>query len=208
MWLSRLSSGVPSNTIEYQRAYRQAHQEEEKRRAKTTYEKNRDKILASAKEKYRLHREERLAYQRQYDKKNAAVLRKKQTVYQRERHRSDPDFRLAHNLRRSLAHYIHGKRSTPAAKLLGCSWSEFRQSLESRFVEGMNWDNYGTYWHIDHEIPITRWNLSDPAQLAACWHHTNLRPLLAELNVREKARLEIDFSAEIERRANLFRGAM
>jgi hypothetical protein len=28
--------------------------------------------------------------------------------------------------------------------------------FESKFIDGMNWDNYGTYWEIDHIIPVLK----------------------------------------------------
>ena len=33
------------------------------------------------------------------------------------------------------------KRSTSVFALVGCSPAEFRQHIESQFVEGMTWDN-------------------------------------------------------------------
>jgi hypothetical protein len=28
--------------------------------------------------------------------------------------------------------------------------------FELKFIDGMNWDNYGTYWEIDHIIPVLK----------------------------------------------------
>ena len=63
-------------------------------------------------------------------------------------------------------------------ELLGCSIKELRVYIESKFKEGMSWDNYGRYgWHIDHIRPCSSFNLSDPVQQRECFHHTNLQPL-------------------------------
>ena len=42
----------------------------------------------------------------------------------------------------------------------------------------MSWDNHSFKgWHIDHIKPIASFDLSDPEQLKACCHYTNMQPL-------------------------------
>jgi hypothetical protein len=41
----------------------------------------------------------------------------------------------------------------------------------------MNWDNYGSYWDIDHIKPCTLFNLSDPEQQKMCFNYQNTQPL-------------------------------
>ena len=53
-------------------------------------------------------------------------------------------------------------------KFLGCSKEFFIKYLESQFTPEMNWDNYGTYWEIDHIHPLSK---------GGAFHYTNTQPL-------------------------------
>ena len=46
----------------------------------------------------------------------------------------------------------------------------------------MTWDNYGK-WHVDHIIPVSRFDLTDPEQQKICFHFTNLQPLWGGENI-------------------------
>jgi hypothetical protein len=43
----------------------------------------------------------------------------------------------------------------------------------------MNWENYGSYWHLDHVTPLS-WFKED--ELNKAWTLSNLQPLKAILN--------------------------
>lgn len=49
----------------------------------------------------------------------------------------------------------------------------------------MSWENYGSYWHVDHKIPCAKYDLTDPNQQKACFHFSNLQPLEASENIRK-----------------------
>lgn len=48
----------------------------------------------------------------------------------------------------------------PKDVLFGCDVKTYKTIIESKFLNGMNWDNYGTVWQIDHIIPLA---YSNPA---------------------------------------------
>ena len=54
--------------------------------------------------------------------------------------------------------------------ILGCSYEEFKQYLESQFTEGMTWENKGE-WHMDHIYPISL--ATDEDHMIKLNHYTN-----------------------------------
>jgi hypothetical protein len=56
----------------------------------------------------------------------------------------------------------------------------------------MTLDNYGQYWHIDHVVPCSLFNLQDKKQLKICFHWTNLQPLEAKANLSKNNSLDMD----------------
>ena len=61
---------------------------------------------------------------------------------------------------------------------------ELKQHIESQFTSEMTWDNYGTYWEIDHIIPQNTFNFTSEKDIEfkMCWSLPNLRPLEKSLN--------------------------
>ena len=70
--------------------------------------------------------------------------------------------------------YNHLKR--PSIKYLGCELEEYYSFLESRFVDGMSWLNYGE-WEIDHIIPLSHFNFKKRADRYTCFNFRNTQPL-------------------------------
>ena len=95
--------------------------------------------------------------------------------------RQDSDIaRITHNLRTRLTKAVTRARATKhkgTLDLIGCSVSELHAHISSLFVGSMSWDNYGSFWHIDHIKPLAAFDLHNPAELAASMHFSNLQPL-------------------------------
>ncbi len=108
--------------------------------------------------------------------------------YMRERVKVDKGFLI---LQRCRARVRSALRSQGAIKhrktlrLLGCDTGHLKRHLESLWLLGMCWENYGE-WHIDHIRPCASFDLLDPAQQRACFHWSNLQPLWAMDNFQKK----------------------
>ena len=64
---------------------------------------------------------------------------------------------------------------------------DLKEHIENQFDEHMSWDNYGTYWNIDHIIPqaaLVYDSLTHP-NFQKCWALDNLRPLNRTENSRK-----------------------
>jgi len=114
----------------------------------------------------------------------------KQAVYRKRSYQkrvSTLNGRLEKNLRARLFFALNGKKKTEATiDLLGCSVTQLKQHIASKFKKGMSWDNYGyKTWHIDHIRPCDSFDLSDEQQQKECFHYTNLQPLWAKENIRK-----------------------
>ena len=65
---------------------------------------------------------------------------------------------------------------------LGCSMKEYLEHLESTWFEGCTWDNYGTYWEIDHIIPRTAFEYKQEQDMYVAFHYKNTRALCPREN--------------------------
>jgi len=97
--------------------------------------------------------------------------------------------RLSESVRRRLKKYLKIKNITKKNKtfdIVGCTPQELLEYIESKFTNGMSWDNYGFYgWHIDHIIPLSSANNEE--ELYKLCHYTNLQPLWAKDNLTKWA---------------------
>jgi len=137
----------------------------------------------------RLDRKDKeLEKRRVYKKKNVCKINKNQ----KDREKIDILFKLKRRLRHRLYSAVKNNQKTGSAiKDLGCSIEELRNYLESKWQEGMTWENYGRDgWHIDHKIPLASFDLSDSEQFAKACHYTNLQPLWAKDNLTKGDKYE------------------
>lgn len=68
------------------------------------------------------------------------------------------------------------KKKTNFNHLVGCTNKDLFEYIESKFTNGMNWENR-TLWEIDHIKPCSRFNLLDHKEQIRCFHYTNLQPI-------------------------------
>lgn len=133
--------------------------------------------------------EKAIIFKKWYEKNKHEYI-KRVTKKRDERLKTDLNFKLRFRCNARLRTAIraqNGKKANSTIDLLGCSPIELRQHLEKQFDNKMNWDNYGTYWHIDHIRPCASFDLTKPEEQKKCFHYTNLQPLEATANIKKGA---------------------
>ena len=104
------------------------------------------------------------------------------------RRRIDPIYRIIEGFRSRLCSIIKSKEER-TKDLIGCSPLQLRSHIESQFKKGMSWENYGSYWHVDHIIPVSAFDHTSRKQRQQCWHWTNLQPLEAKENLMKNKKI-------------------
>ena len=162
---------------EYNQKYWENNRETLRVQNETYRESNVQTIQAQRKE-YRARREVKTHIQ----EKNREYLPKRKLDIQHRR-RTDIHFRISECLR---AHLHRALKSTSGhSRVLGCSPEQLHCWLEYQFEPEMTWANYGTRWHIDHILPISKFDFTRASDVKICFSWTNLQPLWAGEN-REK----------------------
>jgi len=99
-----------------------------------------------------------------------------------------PEFKIPRALRHRLWHFAKGFKYTSMRHIVGCTRVQLVKHLERQFLRGMTMDNYGK-WEIDHIIPCTMYDLTNPVHQAQCFHFTNLQPMWKADNIRKGNKL-------------------
>jgi len=157
---------------------------------------NREHIIES-KKKWRLeNRDHRKKYQQEWYFKNIEQIKeyneknkKHRNKYERERRRSDPNFRLQANMRSAMSNALKGThKSQSTMDIIGCSVEELFQHLENceKWEPWMTRENYGK-WDVDHIEALSNWNTNCPLQFALCWDKSNLQPMEHIANIKKGA---------------------
>jgi hypothetical protein len=126
------------------------------------------------------------------EKRRTPEWRAKKNAYQRKVRQERPEYRirgqLGGQLNTLLARHVQSGafRGKSFVERFGYAPEELRVHLERQFTKRMSWQNYGTYWEIDHTVPCRLFKL--PEETRACFALTNLRPLPKVENRRKQGR--------------------
>lgn len=147
---------------------------------------NKEKRNSNIVEWRKKHREQQQIW-RNNNKDKVSKSKNKWKVNRRKR---DPIFRLKESLCARLRLALRGKnKSANTLKLIGCSIEYLKSHLESKFYGKMSWENYGSYWHIDHIRPCSSFDLSKKEEQEKCFHYSNLQPLTAKDNLKKGSKV-------------------
>lgn len=142
-------------------------------RVRQYYLTHKEKRREQSKRYNATHKEERRALAKAYrDRCNYLAC---------ERKKNDIGFKLKCNLRNRLWQALKLNNAVKQSRFdeyLGCSLEFFKRYLETKFKDGMNWDNYGRKgWHVDHIVPCAKFDLSKKEDQLKAFNYANLQPL-------------------------------
>lgn len=102
-------------------------------------------------------------------------------------------YSLKQKISQSIRRCIHSDKNMSSLKYVDYTSKDLKEHLELLFQEGMDWNNYGTVWEIDHIRPLASYNFynEDGSVNFECLKEANslnnLQPLFKEENIRKSS---------------------
>lgn len=183
--LKSSKDGLRYDCKECRKKYRESSKEHITKKNKEHYEANKEDILAKNRQ-YRINNKEAIFLQKQeYRARNQEHIKKKNREYLPKRkvqiklrRKVDKGFQLTQLLRTRMHKALKDNvNSKTVVSHMNCSIDNLREWLEFQFDDEMNWNNLGTYWEVDHILPIAQFDLSRKENQEICFNWTNLQPL-------------------------------
>ncbi len=178
--------------------YRKYSKEIRKIYDKNRYKNNREEIIKKSLLYYKNNKENILQKRKEYYIENKDKIKRKIKKYHYNRLINDIEYKIKCILRTQICHRLKSKKDFKTFDILNYTTKELKLHLESLFKDGMNWDNYGLQWHIDHIKPcasfifINNDNTLNYNAIKEYWSLSNLQPLWIEDNIKKCAWYEIN----------------
>jgi hypothetical protein len=169
-------------------------------------EKNRIKDTEKHKEsnrKYKANNKEKI---KEYEKIRTSSEEFQQYRRIRDKKKRDEDiqFRLRALISSRIRSALKCNKKITTIELLDCSVIELKKWLEYQFDENMSWDNHGIYWHMDHVIPFTFFDLTSIKQQHLACNWTNIQPLECKENISKSNKIIKDIIVNHYEKVKLF----
>jgi 5-methylcytosine-specific restriction endonuclease McrA len=145
--------------------------EEIQTRSKSWNENNKDKAQKNWEIYYQKNRETLIEKSSKWNKENREKFNENQ--------RKNRD-KVLNSIRVRLNQCLTKNKNYKSIEYLGCSIQEYKLYLEQQFTPEMIWENYGTYWEIDHIVPLSK---------GGSFHYTNTQPLTITENRKKSNKL-------------------
>lgn len=161
-----------------------------RRRTDPEYKK---RINENQRRHYKNHSKEIAEFRKSHD------FKVKKRINYASNYKNNHAFRLVQNLRNRLRHaivlYGKGKKLQSTTKLIGCEVESLIHHLEAQFQNDMSWHERN--FHIDHIIPCSAFDLSDPEEQKICFNFRNLRPLPPYDNLSKHAKIDMPLAMQV-----------
>lgn len=193
----------PEYVEEYNRKERERYHKDksfQKASSSKWYQKNKDSISQKHKEYRDNNKEkEKLRHAKYFSENKERIYEYRKNFYD-----SNPGKKVMIRARDRVRNDFKAGKSSE--DLISCNhnflrkWFEFHFSIDT----DLNFDNYGTVWHIDHVVPCAIFDTTKEEDLRRCLHWSNLMPLLAEKNLSKNAKICLVSIEEQNKRLKVF----
>jgi hypothetical protein len=174
----------------YAQKWYQKNKENVKKRSNLRYVNNKDNINNKRREKYENdveHKQQLIEIRKKYynehknlfytnSKKWVALNKDRRNEISRKHYGKYKVLMICRRLVKRTVKYLGTEKESTTIEILGYSPMDLKKNIESKFIDGMTWDNYGE-WHIDHIKPISSFNKNEEPKIVNSLD--NLQPLWA-----------------------------
>lgn len=158
--------------IQKNREYKDKNKEKVSQTASRYFQANKDRI-----------RRTRRDYMRNYYLENKEEIHKRINKYRSE----NLGVKIRDRLRSRIIDCIQKNKHTE--DYLGTNIEVIRNWLEYNFDDDMSWENFGSYWHIDHTLPVSLFDMTNDIDVYTCFNWMNLMPLEKYKNISKNNKI-------------------
>lgn len=136
-----------------------------------------EKRKYQAKDYYQNYRDNNKDYMKKYIIKYYQDNKEKFRKWDIDRYKNNIQHKIKKLISIPIIRRLKSNKSKSSIKYLGCSISKYKFYLESLFTPEMNWQNHGSYWEIDHIIPLNYFDLTNEMDQFEAFNWLNTQPL-------------------------------
>ena len=129
------------------------------------------------------YKRENMAYKQRYNE------------YRKKRRQTDIQYCMIDRLRARVRKMVNANNASKyylTMDLLGCTMDYFKVHLTSKFYGDMIWEKKN--FVLDHIIPCSWFNLSNPKHQKICFNYKNIQPLTDEDNSKKSDKVWVEYN--------------
>ena len=111
-------------------------------------------------------------------------LKEQKTEWCKNERNTNINYRIKKALAARLRSVLEKKDTTMT--YIGCNIQYLREWFEYNFIDEMSWENYGSFWSIDHIVPVCNFDLTIEDEKLKCWNWSNMMPVTVKYNSSKK----------------------
>lgn len=141
--------------------------------------------------KYYENREYNISKNKKYKDENRDKINETRRKYMK-KIMENPEQKIKRNMKSLISAKIRHVKSKHTSDYLGTCMKDIIEWLQYNMVNEMTWENYGSYWEIDHCIPISLFNILKEDELLDCFCWMNLMPMVNTENRRKSNKIDME----------------